>query len=283
MPTDAILTFSDYVVGEAGQPGLELELPEYSRHYVGYLEHWYQRTRNQDLPVIDPTNLGEAVLEVNAGRWVWQCPGCHNGELVQNEALIICYQCATGSWLVPRWPDNREEIEAELLRQPGYRLSAPIRNWEPGWTMDYLRERTAKAWLLVHQGVKLVRALSIGATRVWVDGEVLPAAQMNLYISDLIDDLAGRNGEQELEDSLRILDGTGSRFFGLPGGTTGQRPTNPRPGLVRFSKTNNRVEFHDGTNWQTFLDTSLLTYAWLNSRGLVGTGATQFAQGSHGH
>jgi len=284
MPADTILTFPDYVIGNASDPGVELALPQYYRHYTGYLDYWFNLRRGEALPAVDANTVGEAILEVNCGRWVWQCPGCHNGELVQDEALIICFNCAGGGWKAPIWPDNRAEIEAELLRQPGHRLFAPVRQWEPGWTMDYLRERTAKAQLLVAQGVSLVRNLSIGTARIWEDSEVLTATNMNLYVSDIIDDLAGRGGEQELEDSLRILDGmAGSRFLGLPAGTTQQRPGTPRAGMMRWNTTNNAVDLHDGTGWRQLLDTNALNYRALSDRSLVGSGANQVAQGNHSH
>ena len=284
MPADAILTFPDYVIGNEGDPGVELVMPEYSRHYAGYLDYWYNQRRGEPLPAIDIDAIGEAVLEVNHGRWVWQCPGCYNGELVQDEQVVICFNCAVGGWKAPIWPENRAEIEAELLQQPGYRLLAPVRNWKPGWSMDYLRERTAKAHLLLSQGASLVRALSIGTTRIWEDAEVLTAANMNLYVSGIMDDLAGRNGEQELEDSLRVLNGDdGDRFLGVPGGTTNQRPSSPRAGTFRFNSTNGAIDLYNGTTWVQVLDTSAMTYRNLSAQGLVGSGASQIAQGNHGH
>ncbi len=286
MPSDAILTFPDYVIGNAGDPGVELVLPEYSRHYTGYLAYWYDLRRGEELPALpaDLNTIGEAVLEVNHGRWIWQCPGCHNGELVQDERLVICFNCATGGWKFPVWPENRDEIEAELLQQPGHRLFSPVRNWEPGWSMEYLRERTARAQLLVSQGVSLVRNLSIGTARIWEDAEILTATNMNLYVSDIMDDLAGRNGEQELEDSLRILNGTdGDRFVGLPGGTTNQRPSSPRAGILRWNTTTGVIDIHNGTAWQQVLDTKAITYRALSNNGLVGTGASQIAAGNHTH
>lgn len=284
MPADAILTFPDYVIGNAGDPGVELALPSYYRHYMGYLEHFFRLTRSEDLPAVDIDNLGEATLEVNCGRWVWQCPGCYNGELVQDESVIICFNCAGGGWLIPRWPENRAEIEAELLKQPGHRLFAPVRHWQPGWSLEYLKERTAKANLLLSQGVSLVRNLSIGTARIWENAEVLTATNMNLYISEIINDLAGRNGEQELEDSLRILDGTaGNRFIGLPSGTTAQRPGSPRAGMLRWNATTNSLDLHDGTAWQQVLDTNAINYRALADRNLVGSGASQVAQGNHTH
>ena len=288
MPSDEILTFDKYVIGVEDAPGVELELPQYYHHYNGYLEHWFNRRRGETLPVIDPSSLdvdslNDATLEVNHGRWCWQCPACHNGELVEDESLVICYQCATGGWHAPRWPANRAEIEAELLRQPGYRLFSPVRNWEPGWSMEYLQERTAKANLLLASGISLVRSLSIGTPRVWVDGEVATATNFNLYISDILDDLASRNGEQELEDSLRILDGSmGNRFFGLPGGTNSQRPTG-RAGMMRFNTTQATIDLHDGTAWRQIHDAKALNYQALVDNGLVGTAAGTLSIGNHSH
>ena len=281
MAIDTILTFSDYLQGNPGDPSAELEFMP--GDYVNYLRHFFWKFRREDLPIIPPGPLPEALVEVNAGRWVWQCPACHTGLLVQYGQPVICYQCASDGWHDLRWPIIRDEIEIELLRQPGHRLFAPVRNWEPGWTLEDLRDRTARARILVAQGQKLVRALSIGMTRVWVDGETLSATNMNLFISDVIDDLAGRNGVIELEDSLRVLDGaSGDRFMGLPGGTSAQRPAGAA-GRMRWNQDNRAIDIHNGVGWGQVLDTNVLTFANLMARGLVGTGSSQLARGTHGH
>ena len=281
MPTDAILTWNHYKKGNPGAPGVEFELPVQS--YRRYLEHYYRRHMGEELPPIDPTDLGRAIAEVNAGRWIWQCPACHAGVLVEPGEYVICFDCGDGGWHEVFFPLTRTEIEAELMKQPGHRLRAPIRNWEPGWTLEDLKDRTARANLLKAQGVKLVRALSIGSTRVWVDGERLTATNYNLYISDIGDDLAGRNGIIEAEDSLRVLAGSGNRFVGLPGGTTAQRTTSPSGGYLRWNTTIGAIDLYDGTAWRQVLDSAAITAANLIANGSVGTQSYQVAYGQHYH
>ena len=286
MPNDTILTFPDYVQGKPGRPGAEFEHAHAPITYQDYLAHYYRRYRDDQLPVIDLSKGREALVEVNAGRWVWQCPACHSGILVHSDEPIICIFCDPLGWMTPRFPPDRADIEEELLKQPGRRLFAPVRNWEPGWTIDDLRERTRKANVLLAQGASLVRSLSIGSTRVWTDGEVLTATNMNLFGSDLADDLAGRNGLIELENSLRVLNGTGNRFVGLPRGTQAQRPGglgSSDAGIIRWSTTAGTVEMWNGSNWVVMLDSSQMTFATLNNLGLIGSGSTQIARGNHTH
>ena len=124
------------------------------------------------------------------------------------------------------------------------------------------------------------RALSIGGTRVWVTGEILTAANMNQYISQVMEDLAGRNGLIEFEDSISFPD-SATNPFRLPRGTTGQRPASPLNAMMRYNTTLNQVEFYNGS-W-TPLPTDAATFSYLNSQGLIGTGPGQLAVGDHGH
>ena len=91
--------------------------------------------------------------------------------------------------MMPAFPINQESIEEELLRQPGRRLFAPIRNWRPGWEVAYLQGRTQRANEAIAAGNPFPRSLSIGATRVWAGGEVLTASNKNTFESDVMDDL----------------------------------------------------------------------------------------------
>ena len=109
---------------------------------------------------------------------------------------------------MPKFPINKDSIEEELLRQPGRRVFAPLRNWKPGWTVAYLQGRTEKANAAIAKGNLFPRSLSIGATRAWAGGEVLTASNKNTFESAVMDDLAGRNGRTDQEDAMRIKDGT---------------------------------------------------------------------------
>ena len=145
-------------------------------------------------------------LNVNVGRWVWQCQVCGGAVPVEPEEPVICYQCGTGGWKLPKFPINKDSIEEELLRQPGRRVFAPLRNWKPGWTVAYLQGRTEKANAAIAAGNPFPRSLSIGATRAWAGGEVLTASAIRTRLNRAVmDDLAGRNGRTDVEDAIRPL------------------------------------------------------------------------------
>ena len=181
MAVDQIISFPTYVKGPAGTiRAWNFRLPsESTQDYLAAGVRAYQGVG--ELPIIVPQAMNTALPEVNCGRWVWQCPACHTGMTIDADHPTLCFGCGTGGWHRLHFPINKAEIEEELLKQPGRRLFAPVRQWEPGWTLDYLRERTRRANVLIAQGVKLVRALSIGTTRVWMDGETLSGTNMNLY------------------------------------------------------------------------------------------------------
>ena len=143
---------------------------------------------------------------VNHGRWLWQCPDCLTAVQVsidQSEAHpCCCPACFCEGFVKPSFPDNKAAIDAELLKQPGYRWNAPFRNWEPGWSLEYLQERTAKAQALLAAGATHVRAASIGSPRTWSVGELLTAANMNTYIREIQKDLIGTNGPVEFLSAI---------------------------------------------------------------------------------
>ena len=79
-----------------------------------------------------------------------------------------------------------------------------------------------------------------------------------------------------------MLSGAGSRFLGVPGGTTGQRPTGAEA-RARYNSSLNVMEFYDGSDWRQVLTDESVTYTALNANGDVGNGAAQVAPGSHVH
>ena len=116
---------------------------------------------------------------------------------------------------------------------------------------------------------------------MWTVGEILTAANENTHISDVLDDLAGRNGPVELVDSLEVADGTG-RFLRLPAGATTTRPAHAA-GRARFNTTKGLPEFSDGSTWREMGNAPELTYETLNRANQVGTGASQVSRGNHTH
>ena len=181
MPSDAILTWADYAA-ERVQP---FALPrEHLLTYRAYLAFLYELNHGEPPPPV-PETLDPAPVFVNVGRWMWKCRACGAAVPVEPNEPLICYQCGNGGWKMPAFPFNRASIEEELLRQPGHRLAAPIRNWRPGWMVAYLQERTAKANAAIAAGNPFPRSLSIGSTRSWAGGEILTAANMNTFLSDV--------------------------------------------------------------------------------------------------
>ncbi len=149
------------------------------------------------------------------------------------------------------FPTNRVAIEAELMKQPGHRGFAPVRNWQPGWTLEYLQERTARANELIAAGVQFVRALSIGIPRLWSVGEILTASNMNTYISDILDDLKGTNGPIEYTDAIVIDSLT----------TTERDALTAANGMVIYNSTLSVFERYENGAWREFTDLANLTIA----------------------
>jgi len=89
----------------------------------------------------------------------------------------------------------------------------------------------------------------IGATRVWVVGEILTAANMNTFLSTLIEDLAGRNGAILLEGPLEVVGGA-SGYFRAPSLTTVQRDAlTPVDGFQVYNSTDNQMQFRENGAW----------------------------------
>ena len=268
MANDKVLVHSDY-----RDDPLKL-LDRAHMDYVPWLDAMHQVHRGQDAPDIPITRTGQVEALINSGRCLWVCPTCNSVTPVENRPATIpvgstgtgatwdltptpahyghpsiCVQCGS-DWVDVIFPTNRAAIEAELMKQPGHRGFAPVRNWQPGWTLEYLQERTTRANELIAAGVGFIRALSIGTPRLWSVGEILTASNMNTYVSDIEDDLAGRNGVIQFEDSVAILDGTaGNRYIQYPKGTTTQRPTSPANGFRRYNTTLNLFEAYENGAW----------------------------------
>ena len=262
MPTDTILTWADY----ADERKKAFDLPKSVKTYRQYLEFLYRLHQVEEPPVV-PDTMDMVPIMVNVGRWLWQCPACRSAIPVEPSEPFICYQCGEGGWMLPNFPLDKTAIEEELLKQPGRRLAAPIRHWRPGWTMEDLEGRTRMAAEAVASGKRYPRSLSIGSARLWAGGEVLTASNMNTFISDNIDDLAGRNGRVDFEDGIRVKDGTSpttqpfldldESYVGLP-----LRTSDPASGEGRFSYRSDIKEYraNKGSGWYSLAQyTDLLT------------------------
>ena len=257
MANDKILVHSDY-----RDDPLKL-LDRAQMDYIPWLNGMHQVHRGQDAPDIPITRTGQVEALINSGRCLWVCPTCNSVTPVEDRPSTtpvgstgtgatwdltptqahyghpsICVQCGS-DWVDVIFPTNRAAIEAELLKQPGHRGFASVRNWQPGWTLEYLQERTARANELVAAGVNFVRALSIGTPRLWSVGEILTASNMNTYISDILDDLKGTNGPIEYTDAIVVDSLT----------TTERNALTAVNGMVIYNSTTSRVEMYQGGAW----------------------------------
>ena len=151
---DAIYTYGDY--GKDSRPRLQFPKRTGRRTTYGqWLAYQYGQHHDGAVPALG-AEIPLAPVIVNHGRWLWQCPGCYTAVQVSEAAggadVLFCPACFGQAFVQPVFPDARAEIEEELLRQPGYRWNAPFRNWEPGWSLAHLRERTAAAQAQLGRG-----------------------------------------------------------------------------------------------------------------------------------
>lgn len=238
---DAIYTYRHYAQDRRPR----VQFPQRTGRQTNYrqwLAYQYGLHHDGDLPAAG-NDQPIAPAFVNHGRWLWQCPGCLTAVQVAERGAadpsplaspVCCPACFGQAFVQPQFPAERAQIEAELLRQPGYRWNAPFRNWQPGWSLDDLRARTARAQERIAQGASFVRAASIGTPRTWAVGEVLTAANMNTYVREIQKDLIGSNGPIELLDGAR------------PGSfTTGQiaAKSGVADGTQFYNSTTQRLEY----------------------------------------
>ena len=252
MADDKIIQHSHYK--EDPLPRLEFS----NLGYSAWLTKMHQIYQGEDPPEV-PASISTSVdAFVNAGRWLWECIACNNATVCEIGQPSICVECATQGWVNVVFPSNREEVEAELLKQPGHRAHAPIRQWRPGWGMSVLEDRTARAQAAVDAGVPFPVSLSIGATRIWSVGEILTAANKNTYERTVLEDLAGRNGPVEYEgpiviDSLTTTERNAITLTGTGGlGASGN-------GLVIYNSTKSVFERYENGAWVLFTDLTVLT------------------------
>ena len=228
--------------------------------YPQWLAKMYRANRGEEIPEV-PNEIETSVdAFVNAGRWLWQCVACNSATVCEAGQPSICVECATQGWVNVVFPSNREDVETELLKQPGHRAHAPIRQWRPGWEISVLEDRTAKAQESLDAGVPFPTSLSIGATRVWSVGEILTAANKNTYERNVLEDLAGRNGPVEYEgaiviDSLTTTERDALVLTGTGGlGASGN-------GLVIYNSTKAVFERYENGAWREFTDLAAMTIA----------------------
>ena len=254
MADDKIIQHSHYK--EDPLPRLEFS----NLGYSAWLTKMHQIYQGEDPPEV-PASISTSVdAFVNAGRWLWLCVACNNATVCEVGQPSICVECATQGWVNVAFPSNREEVETELLKQPGHRAHAPIRQWRPGWEISVLEDRTTRAQAAVDAGVLFPTSLSIGATRIWSVGEILTAANKNTYERNVLDDLSGDNGPIEYRgpiviDSLTTTERNAITLTGTGGlGASGN-------GLVIYNSTKAVFERYENGAWVSYNDLAAMTIA----------------------
>ena len=208
--------------------------------YHDYMNVLHLDRHDEELPVADPNPTRRVNAFVNMGRWVWGCAKCESSYILERgRSSAICTECYSPEWVNVVWPSDSDTkaIESKLLEISGPRLHAPLRNWEPSWTLDQLTAMVDQVHLRVLEGRHDYRSLSIGQTRNWTAGERLTATNMNLFITQLIRDVAGRNGVTEFEDAIK-----------LPAQVA---PTSPSDGMLYYSSSLGLLARHNG-EWVEF-------------------------------
>ena len=278
MPKDKILVYHDY------QDEPFPRLSNASKEYVPWLRDMYELFRGEQMPNIPDERETSVKAFVSAGRWLWQCLGCNSAIPAEDRLPTselpshyghpsICPECATQGWVDVVFPRSRRTLENELLKQPGRRANAPIRDWKLGWKMRDLHQRTTKAQSLLAAG-KHVRSLSVATTKAWSVGEVLTAANMNSHVTNPIDDLVGRIGPNtgggapvEFENAIIIDSLT----------TTERNALTATNGMLIYNSTLNVFQRYENGEWVDHTQANTLTLAsgaqgdalFLNSSGTV--------------
>ena len=170
----------------------------------GVLRHLHYANTGEPAPDISGVKIATDAF-VNDARWLWQCEHCRAAIPVhKGEPVSICVECGIGGWRQIILPDagQIEAIEVALGKQQHKRIT----HWLPIWDISYLEWRTKEAQRIIDRTGVIPRSLSIGISHIFAVGEQLTASIMNMSISDLIDDLAGRNGPIAYEGDGIILE-----------------------------------------------------------------------------
>ena len=132
----------DLIVTHATDRNRELPEVEYRTHLLIY------RVKNGlgPLPPFDQDHMkGRVAAFINGGRWVLGCDICHTAVVAEPlDPWFCCPGCGSGGkWRAVVFPTKGDKaaIEAILLLRPGFRHSAPSRNWDLGETKDDLRRQ----------------------------------------------------------------------------------------------------------------------------------------------
>ena len=179
-------------------------IPFSRRQYRDWLRMTSISTSGIDLNPPDYAPSTGVMAYVNSGRWLWKCPYCGTPTPVEMGEPSICPWCRQSGWVRVLLPENRFQIENVLMQMPGYRDRAGLRAWEPDWTMDVLEDRLEMATAKQAGSKEEILSLSIAPTRDWVPNEILGATGLRNHVNRPLNDIAGRHGVIELEDTFQL-------------------------------------------------------------------------------
>ena len=228
--TDKVLYFEDLLI----EPTMRASFAKRNvQSHSDFINDEFMSTQGSAVPSKPDTVSTDRPAFVNAGRWVWLCPGCNTGHILAlGQGHAICNYCYTPEWVNIVWPSKEDQLAVDTLlaELPGQRLHAPLRNWSWDWTVERLQAIIVDAKAKIKAGTFNYRSLSIGSERVWAAGELLTASNFNTYISEIEKDLAGRNGIVEYENGLKLnATSPTQRYVDF---TPGNAPISPSNGMV---------------------------------------------------
>ena len=127
---DKILDFDDLNIKEhddANGEYWQYIARRYSERGLGLLPGLQEAVESDEF-------AGSVLASIDRGRWIVQCSVCASAVNASvRTPYFICVGCgSSGKWLRVVFPDRRLEIEEILMMRPGFRTSAPNRNWIPG-------------------------------------------------------------------------------------------------------------------------------------------------------
>lgn len=103
----------------------------------------YAAARGVRVPTLEHVSDAVALrARIDAGRWIVECPDCHDAQYVwpdDEQPLFMCVTCFNGAgdglWRRVALPQDRSAIEELLLKRP----VPGTRHWRDGETVEDLR------------------------------------------------------------------------------------------------------------------------------------------------
>ena len=236
---------------------VQAEVGYVSRRGSETFETWATRTGG-----LGPEDPPEVLVEstINGGRWIHTCPRCRSVWPTPSQGPAHCGMCGLPLTV------SMDPAKAEVLEQfPSPRRDyAPLRTWLQGDTLESVQARVDK-WIA--QGSDpWGRHLSIGSIFAWTAGQILRDSDLRIYVNELFQDLAGRNGDVEFEDDLKPADG---KTYILPNSASG-----PMTSLAR-NGNDQPIYFDTGGTARELFDASQLWIPGASNGDLMAVGSAQ--------